>query len=50
MTDELKEEATEMLDILGNRNQSTMGLTTKETAYFDILLWLLADGEKPEVE
>ena len=50
ITKKLEKEAQEMLDILGNKNQSLMGLNTEESAYFDILLWLFGDGEKPDVE
>jgi len=49
MNEELVEEAKEMLDILGKRSQGTMGLDTDETAYFDLLLWLLGEGEKPDI-
>lgn len=50
MDEELVKEANEMLDILGVRNQQLMGLSTPEEAYFDILLWLLGGGEKPEID
>ena len=50
MDEELVNEANEMLDILGNKNQEFMGLSTNEEAYFDILLWLLGGGEKPQIE
>jgi len=50
MDEELKAEAEEMMNILGDRNQELMGLSTEETAYFDVLLWLFGGGEKPEIE
>ena len=50
MKEELKKEAEEMLNALGNKHQEFMGLSTEETAYFDRLLWLFGDGEKPDIE
>lgn len=50
MDEKLKKEAEEMMDILGEKNQELMGLSTEETAYFDMLLWLFGGGEKPDIE
>ena len=50
MDEELKNEANEILSLLGEKNQEFMGLTATEMAYFDILLWLFGGGEKPEIE
>lgn len=49
MNEDLKKEAEEMMDWLGEKNQTIMGLDTPETATFDVLLWLFGDGEKPDI-
>lgn len=50
MDEKLKEEAIEMMNILGEKSQGLMGLSADETCYFDILLWLFGEGEKPEID
>ena len=47
MEEEKISKAKEVLDELGAKHQSFNGLSKEETAYFDILLWLFADGEEP---
>ncbi len=42
------EEADQMMDKLGNKNQSIMGISQREEGMFDLLLWLLGDGDPPE--
>ena len=42
------EDANHLMDVLGEKNQEFMGLTVREGAIFDTLLWLIGGGEKPE--
>lgn len=49
MEEELKNEAIKAMDKLGHKSRSTMGLHSEEEIAFDILVWLFAGGEKPDV-
>lgn len=49
MSDEVIKEATRLMDELGQKNQSIMGLTPTENGMFDVLLWMLGGGDKPEL-
>lgn len=43
-------EAEELMNQLGDKNKTSLyGLNSEETAMFDLLLWLIGDGEKPEL-
>lgn len=50
MNEELKKEAEEMMNELGERSKSFMGLSPEEEGIFGVLLWLFAEGEKPEMD